>query len=156
MCILNFTRIWSNYHVSLWVTARLLISWFELVHPIHGSADRIFRWVDEQSLTEKHDSYSIFVWNLECTFKTCKSKKKPYLLIMDSSTYLTPLPWNGLVPCYIYKPSQPSVARVGYSSMDHSKMEDGISLCVLWMWYQLQRTQRDSWTRNWIRTSFLW
>ena len=39
-------------------------------------------------------------------------------------------------------PSQPSVARVGYSSMDHSKMEDGISLCVLWMWYQLQRTQR--------------
>ena len=53
-------------------------------------------------------------------------------------------------------PSQPSVARVDYSSMDHSKMEDGISLCVLWMWYQLQRTQRDSWTRNWIRTSFLW
>ena len=36
------------------------------------------------------------------------------------------------------------------------KMEDGISLCVLWMWYQLQRTQRDSWTRNRIRTSFLW
>ena len=29
-------------------------------------------------------------------------------------------------------------------------------LCVLWMWYQLQRTKIDSWTRNWIRTSFLW
>ena len=25
---------------------------------------------------------------------------------MDSSTYLTPLPWNGLVPCYIYKASK--------------------------------------------------
>ena len=25
---------------------------------------------------------------------------------MDSSTYLTPLPWNGLVPCYIYKVSK--------------------------------------------------
>ena len=36
------------------------------------------------------------------------------------------------------------------------KMEDGISLCALWMWYQLQGTHRDSWTRNWIRTSFLW
>ena len=53
-------------------------------------------------------------------------------------------------------PSQPSVVRVDYSSMDHSKTEDAISLCVLCMWYQLQRTQRDSWTRNWIRTSFLW
>ena len=42
-------------------SARLLISWFELVHPIHGSADRIFRWVDEQSLMEKHDSYSMFI-----------------------------------------------------------------------------------------------
>ena len=50
----------------------------------------------------------------------------------------------------------PANFRVDYSSMDHSKMEDGISLCVLWMWYQLQRTQRDSWTRNWIRTSFPW
>ena len=53
-------------------------------------------------------------------------------------------------------PSQPSVVRVYYSSMDHSKTEDGISLCVLSVWYQLQRTQRDSWTRNRIRTSFLW
>ena len=26
MCILNFTRTWSNYHVSPWVTAPLLIS----------------------------------------------------------------------------------------------------------------------------------
>ena len=49
--------------------------------------------------------------------------------------------------------SQPSVARLDYSSMDQ---EDGISLCALWMWYQLQGTHRDSWTRNWIRTSFLW
>ena len=32
------------------------------------------RWAAEQSLTEKHDSYSMFVWNLECTFKTCKSE----------------------------------------------------------------------------------
>ena len=39
---------------------RLLISWFELVHPIHCSADRIFRWVDEKLLMEKHDSYSMF------------------------------------------------------------------------------------------------
>ena len=31
-------------------SARLLISWFELVHPIHCSADRIFRWADEQLL----------------------------------------------------------------------------------------------------------
>ena len=41
-------------------SARLLISWFELVHPIYCSADQIFRWVDEQSLLEKHDSYSMF------------------------------------------------------------------------------------------------
>ena len=40
-------------------SARLLISWFELVHPIHSSADWIFRWVDKQSLMEKHDSYSM-------------------------------------------------------------------------------------------------
>ena len=53
-------------------------------------------------------------------------------------------------------PSQPSVVRVDNSSMDHSKTKDGISLCVLCMWYQLQRTQRDLWTRNRIRTSFLW
>ena len=41
-------------------SARLLISWFELVHPIHSSADRIFRWVEEQSFLEKHDSYCMF------------------------------------------------------------------------------------------------
>ena len=49
--------------------ARLLISWFELVHPIHCSADRIFRWVDEQSLMEKHDSYSMFTcWTCDCRY----------------------------------------------------------------------------------------
>ena len=31
-------------------SAPLLISWFELVHPIYSFADRIFRWVEEQSL----------------------------------------------------------------------------------------------------------
>ena len=50
----------------------------------------------------------------------------------------------------------PANFRVDYSSIDHSKKEDGISLCVLCMWYQLQGTRRDSWTRNRIRTSFLW
>ena len=54
-------------------------------------------------------------------------------------------------------PSQPSVAsqlQVDYSSMDHREEENGISLCVLWMWYQLQCTRRDSWTRN--RKRHLW
>ena len=38
------------------------------------------RWAVEQSLTEKHDSYSMFVGKLECTFKTCKSENKNLLV----------------------------------------------------------------------------
>ena len=72
-------------------SARLLILWFELVHPIHGSADRIFRWVHEQSLMQKYDSYSMFVWNLECTFKTCKSQNKN-LLVYNGLVHLPDTP----------------------------------------------------------------
>ena len=55
-----------------------------------------------------------------------------------------------------YSLQLPANFRVDYSSMDHSKKEDGISLCVVCMWYQLHCKQRDSWTSNRIRTSFLW
>ena len=49
------------------------------------------RWAAEQSLTEKHDSYSMFVWNLECTFKTCKSENKN-LLVYSGLAHLPDTP----------------------------------------------------------------
>ena len=54
------------------------------------------------------------------------------------------------------EPSAHSIQLPANFRVDHSKKEDGISLWVLCMWYQLQCTQRDSWTRNRRRTSFLW
>ena len=83
----KFIKFFSKNHFLKF----FLISWFELVHPIHGSADGIFRWADEQSLTEKHDSYSMFVCNLECTFKTCKSKNKN-LLVCNGLAHLPDTP----------------------------------------------------------------
>ena len=49
------------------------------------------RWAVELSLTEKHDSYSMFVWNLECTFKTCKSENKN-LLVYSGLVHLPDTP----------------------------------------------------------------
>ena len=65
------------------------------------------RWAAEQSLTEKHDSYSMFVWNLECTFKTCKSENKN-LLVYSGLVHLPDTPtmkWTRPL-LYIYKASK--------------------------------------------------
>ena len=114
--MLLMSRMLINMLISMLLmsdssSARLLISWFELVHPIHGSADRIFRWVEEQSLMEKHESYFMFVWNLECTFKTYKSQNKN-LLVYNGLVHLLDTPtmkWTRpllYIYIYIYKASK--------------------------------------------------
>ena len=57
---------------------------------------------------------------------------------------------------YPHSLQMPVNFRGDYSNMDHRKKEDGISLWVLWMWYQLQHSGSYSWTRNRIRTAYLW